>query len=401
MSENLQLAKRLASEAIVSDRSTIIELSLAIHADPEVSFAETAAASRVHGIVERAGYLTDRPVEQLPTAVRGVIRGSGASGRNVSVGILAEYDALEGIGHACGHNLMAAAGVGAAIGLAAARETFGGEVRFLGTPAEERGAGKQIMIEHALFDELDAAILTHPFDRNHLAMPALALEDLRVSFRGVSSHASSAPWDGANALDSMVQLLSSIGLWRQQLPHGTRVHGIITDGGDAPNVIPAYTSGLFMIRAERDDVLAILQDRFRSLARAAALAHGCSVEVESIGTSRAMRNNATLSDAFEKNARKLGFEFESPDPSFVGSTDMGNVSQAVPSIHPYLQICEPGVPVHSVAFREAAGGRRANETFIRAAIAMAHTALDVLMDSDTADHAQREFAAVQPELVNF
>lgn len=401
MTANVQGAKQTASQAIVNARTRIVELSLAIHANPEVSFAETAAATLVHEAIEDAGYVVDRPVEQMPTAVRGTLRGLGPSQVNVSVGILAEYDALEGIGHACGHNLMAAAGVGAAIGLAAARETFSGEVRFLGTPAEERGAGKQVMIEHGVFDGLDAAILAHPFDRNHLAMPALALEDLRLSFHGVSSHASSAPWDGANALDAMVQLLSSIGLWRQQLPNGTRVHGIVTDGGDAPNVIPAYTSGLFMLRAERDATLTALQDRFKDLARAAALAHGCRVEIESIGTSKEMRNNTALAAAFEANATKLGFSFELPDPSFVGSTDMGNVSQIVPSIHPYLQICEPGVPVHSTAFREAAASRRANETFIRAAIAIAHTALDVLLVAEPTGHVQRDFAATQPENIYF
>lgn len=401
MTEDVQQAKRLVSEAIVGARSTIVGLSSFLHANPEVSFHETEAAREVERAVQKAGYATDRPIENLPTAVLGTLHGTGSVNSDVTVGILAEYDALEGVGHACGHNLMAAAGVGAAIGLAAVRERFAGEVRFLGAPAEERGAGKQVMIDHGLFDGVDAAMIAHPFDRSHLNIPVLALDDLKVTFRGRSAHASSAPWDGINALDAMVQLFSSIGLWRQHLPLGTRVHGVITDGGDAPNVIPDHTAALFMLRADRDAVLVNLQARFRDLAAAAALAHGCEVEVESTGTSKTMRSNVALEAIFETNARALGFEFEDPDLAALGSTDMGNVSHVVPSIHPYLQICDAGTAVHSAGFRDAAAGRRANETFIRGAIALAHTAIEVLMDETATARVRQDFAVHRPEFVNF
>ncbi len=190
----------------------------------------------------------ERGVAGLPTAVRGtLIGGLGADGP--TIGVLAEYDALPGLGHGCGHNTMAASGVGAAIALAEVASRFRGRVVFLGTPAEELGSGKEMMLQAGAFEGIDAALLFHPSDRTHTRVILLASEDVDVTFTGLQSHAASDPWLGRNALDAMIALFTSIGLWRQQLRPETRVHGIITDGGTAANMIPARTAGRFMIRA--------------------------------------------------------------------------------------------------------------------------------------------------------
>ncbi|WP_293694247.1 M20 family metallopeptidase [uncultured Agrococcus sp.] len=392
VSAAIESAKARAAEAIISRRQELLELSARIHANPEVSFEEFTAADAVRHIVAAAGYAMSDPDPSLPTAVRGDIRGTGYSDRDTTVAVLSEYDALEGLGHGCGHNLMAAAGVGAAIGLAAVQDTFGGEVRFLGTPGEERGAGKEDMIRLGHFEGVDAAVIVHPYDRNQLTVPALALEDLEVSFHGEAAHAATSPWDGRNALDAMVQLLASIGLWRQQMKDSARVHGIITEGGEAPNIVPAFTSALFMLRAESDTELEHMRRRFREIVEAAALAHACQSEVKSIGMSRTMQDNRTMAAVFRRNAERLGIEFPEPDPTRVGSTDMGNVSQALPSIHPFLQICDEGTPLHSELFREAAVGEAAGEMCIRGAIAQAQTAIELLLDPDLRSRVQREFA---------
>ncbi len=393
VSTQLREAKHRAAEAIRAAEPQLRALSDAIHSNPEVSFEEVTAARLVAEAVAAAGYEVCRPVEELPTAVAGTLRGTAGVGQTATVAVLAEYDALPGLGHGCGHNLMAAAGVGAALGLAATRDAFGGEVRFLGAPAEERGAGKEVMIQHGLLDGVSAALLFHPNERSHLASPALALEELTVEFTGRAAHASGAPWEGVNALDAMVQLFVSVGLWRQQLPTGTRVHGIITNGGEAPNIIPAATAGSFMIRAADEKVFATMRGRFRELARTAAEAHGCDVVVVSQGASRTMRDNGVLLEAFRDNASHLGLRFGKA-PDSCGSTDMGNVSHVVAAIQPNLQVCDEGTPLHSEEFCARAAGDRANAVALQAAITLAHTALDVLLDAPLRGRAHAEFAGL-------
>jgi amidohydrolase len=274
---------------------------------------------------------------------------------------------------------MAASGVGAAIALAAIADDLPGEIVFLGTPAEERGSGKQIMIDDGLFEGVDAALLYHPCDRSHVESFPLASEDAEVVFHGLQAHASSDPWRGRNALDAMIQLFTSVGLWRQQLKPTARVHGIIREGGTAANIIPDRTSAWFMIRSDDRADYDAMKARFTQMAEAAALATGTTVEVTYSGGATTMRNNGPLVERFRANMAVYGVEDMGDDPN-AGSTDMANVSWVCPTIHPDLAICDEGVAGHSIAFRDAAATPRADETTLLAATLVAQTAVDLYLD---------------------
>jgi amidohydrolase len=286
---------------------------------------------------------------------------------------------------------MAASGVGAAIALSAVREEFSGEVVFLGTPAEERGSGKQVMIDDGLFEGIDAALLFHPYDRSQVEQVLLASIDVEVTFTGLQAHAASEPWMGRNALDALVLLFSSIGLWRQQLRPDARVHGIVLEGGTAANIIPARTVARFMVRSIDEAYFEELQGRFRELVDAAALATGCTGEAVFSGGSSTMKHNRTLGARFAANMAAYGLPDEEPDRSLLGSSDMGNVSRVVPAIHPYLPICPRDVPGHSIEFRDAAVTPRADETTLLAATLVAQTAYEVLTEPALVEAAWREF----------
>lgn len=381
--------KARVAAAIEAHRDEILDLSHRIHANPEPAFEEHQASAWVAEAIARHGFTVEHPAGSLATAVRGRLPG-GRGAEGARVGVLAEYDALPGLGHGCGHNTMAASGVGAAIGLAAVRDAFAGEVVFLGTPAEERGSGKEIMIRDGLFAGLDAALLYHPCDRNHVEIAPLASEDVTVVFRGLQSHASSDPWNGRNALDALIALFVSVGLWRQQLPPHCRVHGIVQEGGTAANIIPDRTRAWFMIRSADEAFYEEMRARFRTLCEAAALAAGVEVEVEFSGRATTMNNSRTLGALWSANAAAYGIRDEGMDPTS-GSTDMANVSWVVPAIHPDLAIVDEPTPGHSILFRDAAALPRADRTVLLAATLVAQTAIDLLLDPSTVDAAWREF----------
>jgi amidohydrolase len=383
--------KARIAEAVEAARAEIIGLSHRIHDDPEPAFEEHHAAGWVADALRGHGFEVEAPVGSLATAVRGIRRGE-LGGDRPRIGILAEYDALPGLGHGCGHNPMAASGVGAAIALAAIADRLPGEIVFLGTPAEERGSGKQIMIDDGLFDGIDAALLYHPCDRNHVESIALASEDAEVVFRGLQAHASSDPWKGRNALDAMILLFSSVGLWRQQLRPSSRVHGIIREGGTAANIIPDRTSAWFMLRSDDRPYYEGMRASFTKMAEAAALATGTEVEVTYSGGATTLRNNQVLVERFRANMAAYGIDDMGDDPS-AGSTDMGNVSWVCPTIHPDLAICDEGVPGHSTAFRDAAITPRADETTLLAATLIAQTAVDLFLDPALVAAAWAEFGA--------
>jgi len=381
--------KARIAAAVRSARDEIVDLSHRIHADPEPAFEEHRAATRVAEVLARHGFTVDHPAGRLSTAVRATLRG-GRAGDRPRIGILGEYDALPGLGHGCGHNTMAASGVGAAIALAAVADGLPGEIVFLGTPAEEHGSGKQFMIDDGLFDGLDAALLYHPCDRNHVEIHPLASEDVDVVFTGLQSHASADPWLGRNELDSLILLFTSVGLWRQQLRPTARVHGIIREGGTAANIIPDHTVAWFMIRSDDEDDYRQMRDRFRQLCEAAAIATGTTVEVTFSGGSRTMRNNAVLVERFRANMAAYGIADEGDDPSS-GSTDMANVSWVCPTIHPELAMAPPGTPGHSILFRDAAVSPQADEVTLVAATLVAQTALELFLDPDLVAAAWAEF----------
>ncbi len=384
-------AKARIAAAVDAARDEILGLSHRIHATPEPAFEEHRAAGWIADLLRRHGFVVEHPAGSLATAIRAVYRG-GAGGPSARIGILAEYDALPGLGHGCGHNTMAASGVGAAIALAASASDLPGEIVFLGTPAEERGSGKQIMIDDGLFDGIDAALLYHPCDRNHVMSYPLASEDVDVVFIGRQSHASADPWKGLNALDALILLFSSVGLWRQQLRPASRVHGIITDGGTAANIIPARTAAWFMLRSDEQRYYDEMKQRFTQMAEAAALATGTTVEVSYSGAAMTMRNNHVLATRFRANMAAYGIDDMGDDPN-AGSTDMANVSWVCPTIHPDLAICDEGVPGHSIEFRDASITPRADQTTLLAATLIAQTAIDLFADPRLVEAAWAEFRA--------
>jgi amidohydrolase len=385
-------AKSRLAAAVGDARGEILDLSHRIHANPEPAFEEVQAATWIAEILTRHGFDVEHPAGSLKTAIRATRRGgrSGPADSGPRIGILAEYDALPGLGHGCGHNTMAASGVGAAIALASVAAELPGEIVFLGTPAEERGSGKQIMIDDGLFDGIDAALLYHPCDRNHVESHPLISEDIDVTYTGLQSHASADPWMGRNALDALISLFVSVGLWRQQLRPTAGIHGIIREGGSAANVIPDRTSAWFMIRSDNDDQYAQLRERFRQLCEAAALATDTSVEIVFSGRATTMRNNAVLADRFRANMTAYGIADQGDDLN-AGSTDMANVSWICPAIHPELAIAAEGTPSHSMLFRDAAATPQADETTLLAATLIAQTAYELFADPELVAAAWKEF----------
>ena len=382
-------AKLRLAGAVGAAADEIIELSHRIHSHPEEAFAEIRAAGWIADALTRHGYIVEHPAGSLATAIRATLQG-GRGGSGPRIGVLAEYDALPGLGHGCGHNTMAASGVGAAIALASIAGDLPGEIVFLGTPAEERGSGKQTMIEDGLFDGLDAALLFHPCDRNHVASQPLAAEDVEVVFHGLQAHASADPWKGRNALDAMILLFSSVGLWRQQLRPTARVHGIIQEGGTAANIIPDRTRAWFMLRSPDQADYEAMKTRFGELVDGAALATQTTADVTFSGGSMTMNANAVLEARWVENAAAYGIADVGPDANS-GSTDMGNVSWICPTIHPDLAIAPEGTAGHSIEFRDAAATPTADATTLLAATLVAQVAYELFADPELVTAAWRDF----------
>ncbi len=368
-------------------------LSHRIHDHPELAFREEKAHAWLTEFLEKYGARVERGVGGLPTAFRAVIPGTGPG---PTVAVMCEYDALPGLGHACGHNVIAAAGAGAGAALAAALGTlpFPGRVVVIGTPAEEGGAGKVRLMEAGVFRDVDAAMMVHGRCGTQVWRPSLGIIKVKVEYHGRAAHASSWPWRGVNALNAVIALFTSLDAMRQQLRPDARVHGIITRGGDQPNIIPEYTSAEFYLRAlDREQCFDLLR-RFQAAAEGAATATGCRVTVTPDPIVHdPLKPNRTMAGLFARNLALIGFP-EDPDDGQAGygSTDCGNVSQALPTIHPYIRISPDGVPGHSREFAEWARSPMARAGILAGAKALALTALDLLASPDDLGRAKDEFA---------
>ena len=365
-----------AVDAIVPDA---LDLSHRVHANPEIAFQERQAASWTAELLRAHGFDVEAPVGGLETAF--VARWRGDRPGPV-IAFAGEYDALPEVGHGCGHNLMCSSSAGAA--LAAARvlgREFAGEIRFIGTPAEEAGNGKVHLIAAGVFGDVDVCVQIHPSDSNSAEVLALAVTEIGVTFHGTLAHASADPWLGKNALDAIVLLHTMIAQWRQHLKTGERVHGIITHGGAAPNIVPDLTSGRWYVRTPVDTDLDAMVERFTTMAHAAADATGCTVDVaiDPMNRCRTMVNNPTLLGIWRRHLVDAGLSDDPIDPN-PGSTDMANVSHEVPTIHPYLAIAPRGTPGHSREFAARAGGREGDEMLPKAIRILAATALDLVGD---------------------
>lgn len=376
--------------AVDAQRAGLVDLARSIHDHPELCFEEHRAAAWVAEYVERAGGVTvERGVGGLPTAVR-ARAGSGQP----RVAIFAEYDALPEIGHACGHNLIAAGAVGAFVALARAGG-FPGSVELVGTPAEEGGGGKIKLLEAGVFEGLSAAMMFHPFDRDLLAHPALSSLRLTLKYRGAPAHAAMAPGDGRSALTACLDTFRLIDSQRVHFADGVRVHGIVTNGGQAVNVIPEYAESEFSLRARSTAELERVLTIVRRCANGAAMASGVEVEIVEKRGYREMWNNMVIAERFGGALRELGRTPRELDARVgAGSTDMGDVSQHVPSIHPYLAICDEGEALcHQHRFAECAVSERGFESMLVAAKALARTAADLLENPELLAAASAEFAA--------
>ncbi len=363
------------------------ELALRIHEHPELAFEEVQAAGWIAEILEKGGLQVEREAGGLATAVRGV-HPSATPGPRVAV--LAEYDALPGLGHACGHNLIAASAVGAALGLAPFKKELPGTLVFLGTPAEEGGGGKIRLIEAGLFKDVDAAFMVHPASSTLVDRGSLAITELELIFHGQAAHASSQPELGVNALDAVIQTFVGLNALRQHILDGARIHGIITDGGEKPNIVPERAAARFYVRAADNDYRDELVEKLRRCAEGAAMATGATLSFEPVGHAyKAIRPNPSLAQAFRKQLEDLGVPVDEPTGG-LGSTDMGDVSWEVPAIHPYVSITDATIPGHSRAFAEASRSPRAREGMLAAAKAMAGLALELWTDEALMNRVRQE-----------
>lgn len=367
-------ARATAQRIIEGAHDSLIELSHALHADPEIAFQEVRASASVADQLDAAGFTVTRGLGGLPTAVSGVF-GSGP----LHVAIVAEYDALPGVGHACGHNIICAAAMGAALGLAAVAGELGLKVSLIGTPAEEGGGGKITLLEEGAFAGVHAAMMVHPAPLDTLDPLILAAQTLEIAYTGREAHAAGAPEMGINAADAFVVAQVGIGLLRQHLPPLTRVHGIVDKGGEAPNIVPAHTSGRFMVRARTTDELEALRDRVVACFEAGATATGARLEVRPRVRYAHMEQDAEILERYRLNAEALGRRFYPFAESGLGpvSTDMGDVSLALPSIHPMIGIDSLPAVNHQPEFTDAAASPAGDRAVIDGALAMAWTAIDL------------------------
>lgn len=363
------------SQRVAEVRPELVELANSLHAEPELAWNEFRSSEAVAQVLKDHGFSVEHPYLGLDTAFRARL-GTG----DFTIGCIAEYDALPGMGHACGHNLIAAMSVGAGIGLASVADELGITVEVIGTPAEEGGGGKIELLDRGAFTELDFALMAHPAPVDVAEAQPFAVTHWHIEYTGRSAHAAAYPDRGINANDAFLIAQVSLGLLRQQLPKTVRVHGVMTRGGEAPNAIPEKTEGRWYVRAETTKELLDLEERVINCFRAGALATGAELSItpESQRYSE-MRTDEAALDFYRTNAKALGRNFD-VDPAAAtmnrASTDMGNVSQIVNAIHPYIGVGGEASN-HQAAFADACVGPTAEQTLLDGATALALTAADV------------------------
>ena len=385
---NLDQVKAAIKLSVETQRRELEELSLKIHNNPELAMEEVKASGWLCDYLEHHGFKVERGFCQLPTA----FRASYGKGKPV-IAFLAEYDALPGLGHGCGHNIIATSSVGAGVAGKVAVDRFGGCLQVIGTPAEEGLGGKVLLAQRGAFSDVDATMLVHPGTRDTAMIQSLGCAILDVEFWGKSAHAASRPEKGINALEAMIMAFNAINSLRQHIKDRCRIHGIITDGGQAANIVPAHSAGNFMVRAPDDAYLADLKARVLDCFKGAALASGTRLEYRWADISYApIRANQTLAEIFARNMESLGRRMEPFDPlKSMGSTDMGNVSQLVPAIHPSIAIAPTSVCNHSPEFAAAAASEQGHQALLTAAAAMSMTAAELLGQPELLAKVKEEF----------
>jgi amidohydrolase len=381
-----ELKQKIAAD-IRAARTDLADLSRGLHDNPETAFEEHQASARLTAFLESRGYTVEKGIAGLPTA----FRASYGRGGPV-IAYLAEYDALPKIGHGCGHNLIATSAVAAGLAARRAVDALGGGIAVFGTPGEELYGGKAIMAERAAFEGVDVAMIVHPGGGHRVAMSTLACETLQVHFHGKAAHAAAQPEAGVSALEAMIQAYNGINTLRQFIPARARVSGVITDGGEAANIIPAHTAATFIVRADTDRYLEELKRKVIVCFAGAATATGAKLEYEWGEHYAAMVTNMALAAIFERNMASLGRPIPLGDnETMTFSTDVGNVSQLVPTIQPMIGIAPPEVLIHSPEFAAVAATDEALDILLDAAAAMAMTAVDLLAIPEKLEKVREEF----------
>jgi amidohydrolase len=368
-------------------------LSRRIHDHPELAYQEVQACGWLSDFLAAQGFKVERGVAGVDTAFRATIE----TGSGPTIAILCEYDALPGIGHACGHNVIATSGAGAGAALAAVKSRLPqGRILVIGTPAEEGGGGKIKLIEGGVFRDVDCAMMIHGFDRTLLHQDLLGIARVSFTFTGKASHASADPWAGVNALDACVGTYTAVSMLRQQMRPDCRVHGIITNGGQAPNIIPEQAAATFYVRAPRIETMWELYRRVVACAEGAARAAGAGLEVvQQEAAYEPLKSNRVMLDLFAANMRAVGLSEGAPIPDRLGSSDIGNVSQVIPAIQPMIGIAPEGMAIHTRDFAGAAVQPLARAGMLAAAKSMALTTFDLLAEPARVERAKAEFAGTR------
>ncbi|UYP07797.1 M20 family metallopeptidase [Priestia megaterium] len=385
--------KQLINEAINKLQDTFYDVSKYIGQNPELGHEEFKACKALTDVLKEQGFTVEIGTCDLPTAFTAVY---DSQKPGPSIGFMAEYDALPDLGHACGHNLIGTMSIAAGIGLSKAVAETGGKVYVYGTPAEETRGGKVTMAEQGIFNHLDVAMMVHPYYCHQKSGRSLAMDAIQFEFFGKSAHAAAAPHEGINALDGVLQTFNSINALRQHVKPDVRIHGVITEGGKAANVVPDYAVAQFYVRASTRAYVDEVTDKVKACANGAALATGTKLKISNYEFSYDdMQTNQTLSEVYTNNLVSLGVSEQSitEDQGDHGSLDMGNVSQVVPAIHPYIQICDDYFVCHTHEFREAALSEQGREAMILGAQTMALTGYDVLTNPTLLQKIKEEFNA--------
>ncbi|MBM7540369.1 M20 family metallopeptidase [Amphibacillus cookii] len=383
--------KEQLTKALNEIESDLKEISRYLYENPELGDQEYQSAKLLVNYLTQHHFEVETGIVDRPTAFRAVYD-SGKPG--ATIGYMAEYDALPGVGHGCGHNLIATMGIGAGILLSKVLEQTGGKVIVFGTPAEETNGAKVPMAEAGLFDELDVAMMVHPAGESTVSGTSLAMDALEFSYHGKTSHAAAAPEQGINALDSVIQLFNGINALRQHVTSDVRIHGIIKEGGVAANVVPDYAVAQFYVRAKKRSNLNQVVEKVKRIAASAADMTGAKLTTRNYELSYDdMITNEALSAAYQKNLTAIGEENVFSAKSSLGSIDMGNVSHVAPAIHPYIGMNDSSLVAHTKAFADHTMTEHGQKTLVNGALSLAMTGYDVLMDSQLLEQIKAEFVA--------
>ncbi len=393
---DLALLKETAWAVIREKEASIRELALRILEHPELGYQEEKASQWITEMLGAAGFEITQPYGALPTS----FLAKKSSGDGPTIAFLAEYDALPGVGHGCGHNLIASAATAAAIGVAGVIEKLGGSVCVIGTPAEEymgEEEGKVKLLRAGAFEGVSAAIMLHPNYYKQVMGRDMGFIAFELNFQGKPAHAAADPWNGLNALDGLLATFNNINALRQQMQPDVRIHGIISNGGQAPNIIPEFAQAQFMVRSRNPKTLEEAYERVQACAKAGALASGTEVEIRKITTVYNTRILSTMSELIEENYRQLGEPITADPYMMDASSDFGNVSQEIPAVMFFIDTHPEGIAWHSKEVAAGAGEESALQAMLKGAMVMAGAGIDLLGEPMLMDQVQEEFKSYDNE----